>query len=167
MLLMSQFVVAHQEGDTAVGRYLAELPTEPTDAWWAVLQAEQPQEPDTVNLEQLLEIADRVATQDANTILAQQECQKNIEERDRLNELRLMVQAQDLKRQQQVDSVAAAKVRIAQFDVTNDDLIKKVAAEKIDIERDTPIKAAYDHFLAEIRKYREQLPGSLMTGLNE
>lgn len=167
MLLMSQFVVAHQEGDSAVGRYLAELPTEPTDAWWAVLQAEQPQEPDTVNLEQLLEIADRVATQDANAILAQQERQKNIEERDGLNELRLMVQAQDLKRQQQVDSVAAAKVRIAQFDVTNDDLIKKVAAEKIDIERDTPIKAAYDHFLAEIRKYREQLPGSLMTGLNE
>ncbi|EOG4615070.1 AAA family ATPase [Pseudomonas aeruginosa] len=167
MSLMSRFVVAQQEEETAVGRYLAELPAEPADAWWTVLQAEQPQEPEAVSLEQLLAVADRVAAQDAAAALAQQERQRNIEERDGLNELRLTVQAQDFKRQQHVDNVAAAKVRIAAFDETNTELIEQVVQEKLDIERDTPIKAAYDRFLTEIRKYREQLPGGLMAGLNE
>lgn len=167
LLLMNQFVVAYQEEGTAVGRYLADLPAEPVGAWWADLQIEQPHESGAVSLEQLLKVVDRIASQDAAAVLARQERQKYIEERDGLNELRLSVQAQDFKRQQHANNVAAAKVRIAQFEETNAELIKQVAEEKLDIDRDTPIKAAYDHFLMEIRKYREQMPGSLMAGLNE
>ncbi|MDN4882396.1 hypothetical protein, partial [Escherichia coli] len=72
-----------------------------------------------MSLEQLLGVADRVATQDAAAVLAQQERQRNIEERDGLNELRVKVQAQDLKRQQHVANVAAAKDRICAFDEAN------------------------------------------------
>ncbi len=166
MSVMNRFVTAHLEEETAVGRYLAQLPAEPAGVWWAALQSEQ-QESEAVSLEQLLGVADRVATQDAAAVLAQQERQRNIEERDGLNELRLKVQAQDLKRQQHVANVAAAKDRISAFDEANAELIEQVVQEKLDIERDVPINAAYDRFLTEIRKYREQMPGGLMAGLNE
>ncbi|MGR9312800.1 AAA family ATPase (plasmid) [Rhizobium leguminosarum] len=166
MSALNRFVAAQREEETAIGLYLSDLPAEPAGAWWTPLQKEHPQE-ETVLLEQLLTVADRVAAQDTASALAQQERQKNIEERDGLNGFRLAVQAQDLKRQQHVDNVAAAKVRIAEFDEANAELIAQVAQERLDIDRDVPIKAAYDRFLTEIRSYREQLPGGLMAGLND
>jgi hypothetical protein len=42
-----------------------------------------------------------------------------------------------------------------------------VAQEALDIARDAPIKAAYDRFLALLRGYRNQLPSTLMAGLND
>lgn len=167
ILIISRFAATQQKGETAVGRFLAELPADPVGAWWTVLQPEQPQEQETELLEQLLEVTDQMAAQDAAAALAQQERQRNIEERDGLNELRLTVQAQDLKRQQHVNNVEAATARIAAFDEINAELIEQVAQEKLDIARDVPIKAAYDRFLKEIRIYREQLPEGLMAGLNE
>ncbi|MDX0524828.1 AAA family ATPase [Sinorhizobium medicae] len=167
LTVLNGFVTAHHEDETAVGRYLAGLADEPLGAWWTTRQPEEPLAPESVTLEQLLAVADRVATQDAAAAQAQQERQRNIEERDGLNAFRLKVQAQDLKRQQHVDNVAAARDRIAKFDEANANLSKQVAQEKQDIERDAPIKAAYDRFLTEIREYREQLPGGLMGGLNE
>lgn len=79
----------------------------------------------------------------------------------------MAIQAQDLKRQQVVDSVAAAKARIAAFDVDNAVLIQEVAQEAREIERDTPIKGAYDRFLTMLKNYRNELPGALMAGLND
>jgi hypothetical protein len=122
---------------------------------------------DTVTLEQLLEVADLVSAQDSASLLASQERQRNITERDELNRFQLSVQAQSLKRQQLSDGVAAAKGRIAAFDLDNAALIQEVAQEAGDIERDTPIKAAYDRFLSLLRTYRDQLPGTLMAGLND
>lgn len=167
MSLISRYVVTQQEEETAIGRYLAKLPAEPADAWWTDLQPEQPHGPETVSLEQLLALAERIAAQDAASVLAQQERQRIIKERDGLNELRLTMQLQDLKRQQHIENVAVARVRIAAFDEANAELKEQVAQEQLNIERDAPIKAAYDHFLTEIRKYREQLPGGLMAGLND
>ena len=169
---LAAFVVAHEEQETPVGRYLAGLATEPAGDWWAaVYPARQLQETgtaaDVLTLEQILAVADRVAAQDAASLLASQERQRNIAERDGLNTFRLTIQAQDLKRQQLVDGVAAAKGRIAAFDADNAALIRDVAQEARDIERDTPIKAAYDRFLALLRSYRNQLPGTLMAGLND
>ena len=120
-----------------------------------------------MTLDLILAVADRVATQDAASALARQERQRNATERAGLVALQLLVQAQDLKRQQLVDGVAAAKGRIAAFDVDNAQLIRDVAQEMLDIERDAPIKAAYDRFLALLRSYRNQLPGTLMAGLND
>ncbi len=112
-------------------------------------------------------VAERVAVQDARSLLAHQERQRNITERDRPNAFQLSVQTQDLKRQHLVDSVAAAKGRIAAFDEDNATLIRDVAQEARDIERDAPIKTAYDRFLSLLRTYRDELPGTLMAGLND
>jgi len=169
---LAAFVATHGEQETPVGRYLDGLAAEPAGDWWTtVYPAGAPQEggaaATAVTLEQILAVADRVAVQDAASLLARQERQRNITERDRLNAFQLSVQAQDLKRQQLVDGVAAAKGRIAAFDVDNAALIRDVAQEARDIERDAPIKAAYDRFLALLRTYRDQLPGTLMAGLND
>jgi recombinational DNA repair ATPase RecF len=164
---IERFVAAHGEEDTLAGRYLAELPAEPVGDWWVAMSPTPGQEPDAASFEPLLSLADRVAAQDAAALLLQQERQGTIDERDRLNDFRLRVQAQDLRRQQHTDSFVAANSRIANFAAANAELIELVAQEKRDIERDAPIKAAYDRFLAEIKDYREQLPGGLMAGLNE
>lgn len=169
---LAAFVVAHEEQETLVGRYLAGLTAEPVADWWALVYPARPPRDtgtaaDAVTLEQILALADRVAAQDAASLLARQERQRNIAERDALNTFRLAIQAQDLKRQQLVDGLAVAKDRIAAFDVDNAALIRDVAQEVRDIERDTPIKAAYDRFLSLLRSYRNQLPGTLMVGLND
>lgn len=169
---LAAFVAPNGEQETPVGRYLADLATEPTGDWWtAVYPAQAPQEgvaaTATVTLEQILLVADRVAVQDAASLLASQERRRNITERDGLIALQLSVQAQDLKRQQLVDGVTEAKGRIAAFDVDNAALIQDVSQEARDIERDAPIKVAYDRFLALLRSYRNQLPGTLMAGLND
>lgn len=165
---MGKFIVARQEENTLVGRYLAALAVEPTGDWWANFYPVQlDSNPEAFVLEYLLVVADRVAEQDAASLLAQQERQKHIEERDDLNRLQLLVQAQDLKRQQCVDGIAEARARIAAFDVANAELIEQVVQEKRNIDRDAPIKAAYDCFLTELRDYRDQLPGCLLAGLNE
>lgn len=169
--ILAAFTAAQDEQETPVGRYLAGLAAEPAGEWWsAVYPARPPQEgavADAVTLDLILAVADRVATQDAASALARQERQRNATERADLVALQLLVQAQDLKRQQLVDGVAAAKGRIAAFDVDNAQLIRDVAQEMLDIERDAPIKAAYDRFLALLRSYRNQLPGTLMAGLND
>lgn len=169
---LSTFLATHGENETPIGRYLAGLPADPTGDWWMPIYTPKPTleastAAEAVTLEQILIIAERVAAQDVASELARQERQRNINERDQLNQFRLAIQAQDLKQQQLVDSVAAARSRIAAFDVDNAQLIKDVAQEAIDIERDTAIKAAYDHFLLLLRSYRNQLPGSLMAGLND
>lgn len=140
---LAAFVATNGEQEMPVGRYLASLAAEPTGDWWtAVYPAQTPQEGGTaagaVTLEQILEVTDRVAVQDLASLLACQERQRNITERDRLNAFRLSVQAHDLKRQQLVDDMAATKGRITAFDVDNASLIRDVAQEARDIERDGP-----------------------------
>lgn len=155
--VLATFMFAHGEQDTPVGRFLVGLVAEPVGEWWA----------DAVPLEAFLAVADRVEAQDAASALARQERQNHATERTALVALQLSIQAQELKRKQLVDRVAAANRRIAAFDVDNAQLIRDVALEAHNIERDTPIKAAYDRFLTLLRSYRNQLPGTLMAGLND
>jgi len=169
---LAVFVASRGEEEAPVTRYLAGLATEPVGDWWAeVYPARTPHEgdaaADTMTLEHLLEVADLVSAQDSASLLARQERQRNIAERDELNRFQLSVQAQDLKRQQLIDGVAAAKGRITAFDVENAARVQEVAKEAVDSVRDAPIKAAYDRFLALLRTYRNQLPGTLMAGLND
>jgi recombinational DNA repair ATPase RecF len=168
---LAAFVAAHDEQGRQVGRYLASLVANPAEEWWtAVYPARYPQggtAADAVTLEHILAVADRVAAQDAASLLDLQGRQRNIIERDGLITFQLSVQAQDLLRQQLVDGVIVAKGRIAAFDVDNATLMREVAQEALDIERDAPIKTAYDRFLVLLRGYRNQLPGTLMAGLND
>lgn len=168
---LTAFVATHGDQDTRVGRYLVGLAAEPAGDWWAAVYPARAQQEGgvaaAVTLEQILAVADRVAEQDAASLLAREERQRNITERDELNAFKLSAQAQDLKRRQFVVGVAAAKGRIAAFDVDNAALIRDAAQEERDIERDVPINVAYDRFLALLRTYRNQLPGTLMAGLND
>lgn len=168
---LSAFLAAHEEQETPVWRFLVALPAEPAGEWWsAVYPARPPQEGelvDVVTLETILAVADRIAAQDAASALARRERQQHTNERAALVTLQLAIQAQDLKRKQLMDGVAAAKARIAAFDLDNAQLIADVAQEALDMARDAPIKAAYDRFLALLRGYRNQLPGMLMAGLND
>lgn len=162
------FITAQQEGETPLGMYLSRLPEEPDGAWWANIYPEAgADQADTPLLEQLLEVADRIAAQDIASEHTRQERQPHVAERKRLAEFQLKVQAQDLKRQQLRENVTAANGRINDFDIANAELIAQVEQEQRDIERDTPFKAAYDRFLESLRSYRNQLPGQLMAGLNE
>jgi energy-coupling factor transporter ATP-binding protein EcfA2 len=171
--VLCAFLAFHEEQETPVGRYLAGLAVEPSGDWWTAVYppgSAHPQDgaaTEAVALEHLLAVADRVEVQDRASALARQERQRNIAERDGLNGFRLAIQAQDLKRQQLAGSVVAAKARIAAFDVDNAALIQEVTQEARDIERDVPLKGAYDRFLTMLKRYRNELPGALMAGLND
>ncbi|WP_206478011.1 AAA family ATPase [Halomonas sp. KRD171] len=166
--ILADFVAARNIQGTPVGQYLLRLAEEPTERWWANIYPHQPvAQPNTPSLEELLVIADRIAIQDDTALQTQRDRQPHIAERKRLIEFQLKVQAQDLKQQQLREGINAASARIKEFDVTNALLIQQADQEKRDVERDTPLKAAYDQFLAELRMYRDQLPGQLMAGLNE
>lgn len=161
------FISARGEEETQIGRYLLNLPDEPTGYWWSDMPLDTPEGQGTAPLiRDLTRVAERIAEQDAESLNAQQERQPQIAERRRLNDFQVRMQTQDLKRRQQEDNIEAAKERIRTFNDTNADLIASVAQEAIDIERDMPLKAIYDQFLAELRTYRGQLPGQLMEGLN-
>jgi hypothetical protein len=151
---------------------LTGLEPDPAGDWWAPIYPGIPAPqgdaaPDSPTLEEILAVVDRIETQDAASLLAIQERQLHIAERDKLNTFILLVQAQDFKRQQIVDSVTTARRRIEAFEVDNAELIREVTQEALDIERDTPIRAAYDQLLTMLRSYRNQLPGTLMAGLND
>lgn len=150
---------------TPLRTFLAALPEEPAGFWWEAITPDNPE--NNPPLTQLIEIADQIAAQDTVTRQSQQERQQLIEERNRLRDFQLRVQAQDQKRQQLKDSIDAASARIKGFDETNAALILEVTQEQRDIVRDTPLKTTYDLFLEAIRSYRNQLPGQLMAGLNE
>lgn len=169
---LSAFVVAQEGQATHVGLYLADLPPAPVGNWWNGIYPTPADQKIAANeeastLDQILAIIDLVVAQDASSLLAGQERQRNITERDELNAFVLLVQAQDTKRKQYVDGLVAARGRIAAFDIDNAELITEVAQEALNIARDTPIKAAYDSFLAQLKSYRNQLPGTLMAGLND
>ncbi|WP_028730729.1 AAA family ATPase [Pandoraea sp. E26] len=164
---VSQFLAAQQEQETLVARFLFSLPAVPAGKWWRDITLPQSAETITDILEELLKVAERIEDQDTQTRKAQQEREPYIAERRRLNDFRLKVQAQDLRRQQLTDNITAAKGRIAAFDTANADLIADAEQEKAAIDRDAPLKATYDQFLEKLKVYRDQLPGQLMAGLND
>ncbi len=165
---LRQFVISVDEEVTLVGRYLAALPEAATGDWWtSIYENNANQEQELPTLENILDVAHRIEVQDNASRLAYEERQRNIEERDRLIEYQLLIRAQDNKRQLFIESVAAARLRIEAFEEANAGLIEEAAQERMDAERDTPIKTAYDLFLSLLRRYLNQLPGTLMAGLND
>lgn len=166
--VIRDYVVAQNERETPIGRYLERLPAEPAWSRWAEIYP-QPfkDQPPPPMLEQLLSLADRIAAQDEASRRAQEERQLRNAERQRLIDFQLKVQAQDLKWQQLRENVEAANQRISLFNENNAVLIEQAAQEKVSIETDRPLKSLYDNFLLELRSYRDQLPAQLMAGLND
>jgi recombinational DNA repair ATPase RecF len=149
-------------------QYLELLPDEPTGTWWLdTYPATEEAKQSNGLLIQLYNIAEQISQQDEDSQQAEQQRQLHIEERQGLIQYQLLVQAQDLKRQQYLNDLRAAKQRIEEFDEANAELIALAEQEKINIERDRPYKTCYDQFLEELKLYRAGLPAKLMEGLNE
>ncbi len=165
---LRQFVISNAEQDTMVGRYLAALPRAVTGDWWTeIYKANADPERGLPTLENVLDVAQRIEVQDNASRQAQEERQRNITERERLIAFQLLIQGQDNKRHLFMESVAAARLRIEAFEETNAGLIEEAAQEGENSGRDAPINVAYDQFLFLLRRYRSDLPGTLMAGLND
>lgn len=167
------FVSMPQEGrdGTPVGRYIAGLDGAPREArWWQDVYAPvrgHGEEAETASLEQLLEIASRIERRDQDIRRQIQERQAIVQERESLLLWQRQILQRDLTRKAVVDEIAAARGRIARFDEHNAPLIRRAAEERQNIERDRPIKLAYDRFLPMLRQFRNELPGLLTGGLND
>lgn len=161
----------NEQNTTPVGRYIAGLDQAPRgDRWWQDVYAPirgDGREVEPASLEQVLEIASRIELRDQEIQRQVQERQALVQERDTLLLWQRQILERDLARKSAVDEIAAARGRIARFDEENSGLIQRAAQERQNIERDRPIKVAYDQFLPMLRCFRNELPGLLMEGLND
>lgn len=157
------------ETDGLIGSYLIRLPTQPHgDTWWmAVYATDAGSDGAGPSVEQILDLVDTIAVADAATRLHLVGRAAFVRERDALLTRQTHIQERDLRRQMAVRQAAEARGRIAAFDAENAMLIQGAEQERLNIERDRPIKAAYDQFLPYLRRFKDQLPAMLMGGLNE
>lgn len=160
-----------EQNAVPVGRYIAGLDQAPrADRWWQDIYAPvrgDGEQGEPVSLEHVLEWAARIEERDQVAQRQAQERQALVQERDRLLQWQRQILAQDHVRKSVIDEIAAARGRIARFDEDNAALIQRAEQERQNIERDRPIKVAYDRFLPMLRRFRNELPGLLMTGLND
>jgi recombinational DNA repair ATPase RecF len=91
----------------------------------------------------------------------------HVEERRKLDPLRLSVEGLRTKRKTLQDEFDTAQAVIAQFDETNKELIERVHAEEPVVRLHGRIKTAYDAFLHALQAYLAALPANLLQGLNE
>lgn len=162
------FLEGDNENFAELKQYLALLSDEPTGIWWLDIYPATAEARQVNNLlSQLYQIVELIFQQDEQSRQADQQRQLHISERRGLIQYQLLVQTQDLKRQQYLEGLQAAKQRIEEFDEVNAELIANAEQEKRSIERDRPHKTSYDLFLEELKLYRTNLPAQLMAGLND
>ncbi|MCC4607856.1 AAA family ATPase [Xanthomonas campestris pv. zinniae] len=165
---LGTFVDTQQEHSSVARQFLLDLPAEPQGIWWSALYPPSANEDAGANvLEHVLTVADHIEAQDTASRQVQQDRAPLVDERQRLLDFQLKVQAQDQKDSTLTAAIKEANVRIAAFDTDNAELISQVEQEQHAIARDTPLKAVYDRFLEELKEYREKLPGRLLAGLND
>jgi len=160
----AQRVSAKVDSPTPLERYLANPHVDQQRAWW-----KDAFQPDSSGKSFAQQAVDWAATLEAGDTVARQAIanrQLLIQERDSLNQARIIVATMAANRQQTVEAIAAARARIAAFDAANSILIQAASREAEDIVRDSRIKTTYDQFLRYLRRYRSELPGTLMAGLN-
>lgn len=160
----AQRVGAKVDSPAPVQRYLANPQVDQRRAWW-----KEAYQPDSSGKSLAQQAVDWAVTLEAGDAIARQavaDRQLLIHERDRLNQARLDAATMAANRHQAGDAIAAAKGRIAAFDAANTILIQAASREAEDIARDSRIKTSYDQFLIYLRRYRSELPGTLMAGLN-
>lgn len=147
-----------------VQRYLADPGFDIQRAWW--LDGCLPDETGKSLAQQAVDWAGELEVHDGASRVILNDRQALIAERDRLNQARIGVTTLGSNRQQTMQAIANAKARIAAFAADNAPLIQLVAQEAEAIVRDTRISREYDQFLILLRRYRTELPGTLMAGLN-
>lgn len=164
---ISSFLVSKSKNVPLVSEYLNSLHEEPEGYWWLeIYPADENARFENTLFNHLFDIVEEIAEQDQLSLKMESERKPHIVERQKLLDAQLRVQAQDIKRQQLISNLEAAKRRIEVFDEENAELIELVAQESIDIQNDTLFKAVYDEFLEELKIYRAQLPAQLISGLS-
>ena len=166
---LAGFVVAQGEATTIVGRHLEALPARPEgDRWWmGVYLPESGQQDGPASLEQLLAVADRIAAADQTTrTQLERRAELAAEREDLLMRQRHIDQRRQIRQRIIVDA-AAARENIAAFNTANERLIADADQERLDIQRDAPIRTAYDAFLPYLRRFRNELPSMLIEGLGD
>jgi len=164
---LSEFALrvgATAESDHPAARYLANPGVDPLRDWWRDGYNSDGTVPSLA--QQAVDWAGQLERQDTQSALANAERSKLVTERDRLNHARVDVGAHAITRRGLAQAVLQAKKRIADFEQDNAQLIKSAADEANAILRDRRINIAYDQFLVLLRRYKIQLPGTLMAGLN-
>lgn len=164
LVTFAQHVCAKVDSPTPLQRYLANPQVDQQRAWW-----KDAYQPDSSGKSLAQQAVDWAAILDAADTVARQAVanrQLLIQERDSLNQARLDVATMAANRKQTVDAIAAARARIAAFNAANSVLIQAASREAEHIARDSRIKTTYDQFLGYLRRYRSELPGTLMAGLN-
>jgi energy-coupling factor transporter ATP-binding protein EcfA2 len=157
-------VGATAESAHPLERYLANPGVDPLRDWWRDGYNSDVAVPSMAQL--AVSWAQQLEQQDIRSALANAERSKLITERDRLNQARVDVGAHVLSRQRLALAVLEAKTHISDFEQANAALISAANDEAIAILRDRRINTAYDQFLVLLRRYKTQLPGTLMAGLN-
>jgi energy-coupling factor transporter ATP-binding protein EcfA2 len=101
----------------------------------------------------------------AQAVLAQRAAM--VQERGRLDAFALEIERLKTLRATAQHELAQSQMTVAQFDVTNRELIEQVAVEAATAVLHRRIKAAYDGFLPALHAYLTLLPGLLLQGLGE
>lgn len=164
---LSGFVENQGDSATVMGQHIhALLARLERESWWKeVYPSEIGQEDVQVSFEQLLALADSISDADQTTRTQLEHRTQLVAERDDLLARQRHVDQRALARQTIVDDAVASRASIAAFDTANARLIADAEQERLDILRDAPIRAAYDAFLPLLRRFRNELPGTLIAGL--
>jgi recombinational DNA repair ATPase RecF len=166
---LSTYLARQDEEAAPMARFLEAIPVRPEgDGWWLdVYLPEAGSANGPPSVAQLLAVADRVSAADKTTSVQLERRAELVRERDDLLARRRHIDQRRQLRQRIVDDAAAARLSIAAFDTTNERLIQEAERERQDIERDAPIRAAYNAFLPLLRRFCNVLPGMLIAGLGD
>lgn len=164
-----RYLEGQDRTQSEVGQYLGRLPRQPDgDTWWTEIYGSNAAGEGVVpSLEQIAAIVDEMEQRDVAARVQIDERSARVRERDALLECQRHVEARELQRKIIVDAALEARTRVEQFELANAALIAEAEQERQDIDRDQPIKAAYDDFIRQLRHFRDQLPGLLIAGLND
>jgi DNA repair exonuclease SbcCD ATPase subunit len=164
---LEEFLIGERRDDP-VCVYLIGLPRNPNvTGWWTAIYSPRADHSGaTPSLEQVLVVADQAAARDRLTDEALRQRDTSLAEMERLNQARAWIAAHEQRRTNVAQEAANAIARIERWEQANADLIVRAAEEQRCNERDRPIKEAYDGFVRQLERFRQQLPGMLMADLN-
>ena len=160
----AQRVGATESSEAPVQQYVANPQVDFQRAWWK--DGYNPDSSGKSLAQQTIDWAFTLETSDAAAREAAAVRLQLTQERERLEKVSIDAAALAATRQAAAGALTTARARIDAFEAENAVLIQAADREGLDISRDIRIKTAYDQFLALLRQYRTELPGSLIAGLN-
>lgn len=145
-------------------QYLASPGVDHSIPWWRPSFLKQGEEPSMA--QKIVDFAGECERIDTQTNQMLSDRAQMAQERARLVLAARAVAGFQTRRVEVTRQVDAARQTIANFDRANAPLIEAVLQEAEQLVLSQRIKAAYDEFLALLRQFRAELPGTLIAGLN-